>query len=185
MRVISGKLKGKKIEFLKLSSTRPLKDSVKENIFNIIIHSLKINIEINNANVLDLYSGVGSFGIECLSRGAKKVTFVEKNKNAFELLFRNVNQLSLTKSTKLINDSVQNIFNNLLRERYEIFFLDPPFMDKTFIDDLSIIFKKKFFKNNHIVIIHREKNSRDNFEELNIIFEKVYGRSKIIFGTFN
>ena len=47
---------------------------------------------------------------------------MEKNKNAFELLFRNVNQLSLTKSTKLINDSVQNIFNNLLRERYEIFF---------------------------------------------------------------
>ena len=65
------KIKRKKIEFLKLSSTRPLKDSVKENIFNIIIHSLKINIEINNANVLDLYSGVGSFGIECLSRGAK------------------------------------------------------------------------------------------------------------------
>ena len=63
MRVISGFLKGKKLDFLKSTSTRPLRDFVKENIFNIINHSNLINIKLENATILDLYSGVGSFGI--------------------------------------------------------------------------------------------------------------------------
>ena len=76
MRIISGKLKGKTILFTKSNITRPLKDSVKENIFNILLHSNLIKVDIINSNILDLYSGVGSFGIECLSRGAQNVTFV-------------------------------------------------------------------------------------------------------------
>ena len=72
MRIISGKLKGKSLSFLKNSTTRPLKDSVKENIFNILKHSNLINLKIDKANILDLYSGIGSFGLECISRGAKK-----------------------------------------------------------------------------------------------------------------
>ena len=82
MRIISGKFKGSAIDFLKNISTRPLKDSVKENLFNILIHSRKIGIDIYKSKVLDLYSGIGSFGIECISRGANKVTFVEQDKKA-------------------------------------------------------------------------------------------------------
>ena len=82
MRIISGKLKGKTISFLKSSTTRPLKDSVKESIFNIIIHSNLLNVNIRNSKILDLYSGIGSFGLECISRGAERITFVEKDKNA-------------------------------------------------------------------------------------------------------
>ena len=78
MRIISGILKGKQINFIKNLTTRPLKDSVKENIFNILKHSKKIETKIEKANILDLYSGVGSFGLECISRNSKKVTFVEK-----------------------------------------------------------------------------------------------------------
>mgnify|MGYP006448473405 FL=1 len=89
MRVISGSLKGRLIDFLKNDKTRPLKDSVKENIFNIIKHSRLINLNIENSKVLDLYSGIGSFGIECVSRGAKKVTFVERDINALKILKRN------------------------------------------------------------------------------------------------
>ena len=77
MRIVSGFLKGKKIDFLKSATTRPLRDFVKENIFNIINHSNLVNVKLEDANVLDLYSGVGSFGIECISRGSKKSTFVE------------------------------------------------------------------------------------------------------------
>ena len=76
MRIISGKLKGQTIDFLKNSTTRPLKDSVKENIFNVLKHSNLIDVKIEKANILDLYSGIGSFGLECISRGAKKVTFM-------------------------------------------------------------------------------------------------------------
>ena len=70
MRIIGGNLKGKKILNPKDKSTRPLKDLVKESIFNIIEHSKNEFINLNGAKVLDLFSGTFSFGIECISRGA-------------------------------------------------------------------------------------------------------------------
>ena len=78
MRIISGSLKGRTIKYLRNSNTRPLKDSVKENIFNILSHSNIFKTKIKDSNILDLYSGIGSFGIECISRDAQKVTFIEK-----------------------------------------------------------------------------------------------------------
>ena len=86
MRIISGNSKGKKICQPKDSYTRPLKDLTKESIFNILVHSNKFNVEIENSNVLDLFSGVGSFGLECLSRGSANLTFVENYKNVLPVL---------------------------------------------------------------------------------------------------
>ena len=184
MRIISGKLKGKSINFLKNSTTRPLKDSVKENIFNIIMHSKFFNVEIKDSYVLDLYSGVGSFGLECISRGAKKVTFVEQDKIAYETLKKNLKQLSIIDQVVLINDKVENIFNK--EEKFNIFFFDPPFADNGYIANLSLLKKNNFFKLRHIVIIHRERNNKDSLEEyLKVLLIKNYGRSKIIFGVFN
>ena len=77
MRIISGKFKGKKIFQPQDKTTRPLKDLTKESIFNLLEHSNQINVDIENANILDLFSGVGSFGLECLSRGSKFVIFYE------------------------------------------------------------------------------------------------------------
>ena len=77
MRVIGGSLKGKKLSIPLDKSTRPLRDMVRESIFNILDHSSKVSKNINNSKVLDLFSGTGSFGIECLSRGAKEVIFFE------------------------------------------------------------------------------------------------------------
>ena len=75
MRIIAGTLKGRKlIEPIDIF-TRPLKDLTKESIFNILEHSNLTPIKLKNSNVLDLFAGVGSFGIECISRGAKKVIF--------------------------------------------------------------------------------------------------------------
>ena len=64
MRIISGNYKGKKLILPKDRNTRPLKDLVKESIFNLIKHSKKIDIDIKESIVLDLFSGSGSFGIE-------------------------------------------------------------------------------------------------------------------------
>ena len=72
MRVISGSLKGKLLNFTRSKITRPLKDSVKENIFNIISHSKLTNVKIENSHILDLYSGVG-YSDECISCGAKSL----------------------------------------------------------------------------------------------------------------
>ena len=86
MRVISGNLKGKIIQNPTDKNTRPLRDMVRESIFNILDHSNKISIKMNNAKVLDLFSGTGSFGIECLSRGAAEVIFFENYFNSLKIL---------------------------------------------------------------------------------------------------
>ena len=186
MRIISGKLKGKLINYLKNKTTRPLKDSVKENIFNILEHSILVNVKIKDSFILDLYSGVGSFGIECLSRGAEKVTFIEKDKNALDILKENLIQLSVISQAKIINNKVENILNIHEKIKYDIFFFDPPFADKEFVQNLILIKKKKIYKKKHLVIIHREKNSNDNLKDIiNTLIIKNYGRSKIIFGNFN
>ena len=185
MRIISGKLKGKLINFVSNSITRPLKDSVKENIFNVLKHSNYINVKIEGANILDLYSGIGSFGIECISRGAKKITFIEKDLNCFNTLEANIKRLSISDQALAYNNKIEDVKleNNL--SRYRIFFFDPPYADKEFIKILDLIKKKKIFERNHIVIIHREKNSNDCLENLiEIKIIKKYGRSKIIFGNF-
>ena len=122
MRIISGKLKGKSINFLKNSVTRPLKDSVKENIFNVLSHSNLIDAKIENANILDLYSGVGSFGLECISRGAKKVKFIDQDKQALETLKENLIQLSIINKAEFINDHIENILIKNNKEKYDIFF---------------------------------------------------------------
>ena len=86
MRVISGFLKGKKIDFIDSPITRPLWDIVKENIFNVLLHSNLIKFNLVDSNILDLYSGIGAFGIECISRGVKNVVFIENYRNVLTVL---------------------------------------------------------------------------------------------------
>jgi len=184
MRIISGTLKGKSINFLKNKNTRPLKDSVKESIFNILNHSNLIKTDIQNANILDLYSGVGSFGIESLSRNAKRVTFIEKDINASNILKENLKKLSIFQKSKIFTDKIENVLSRL-EEKFNIFFLDPPFADENYFLNLELIKNRKIFEENHIVIIHREKRSKENFGNiLHIIETRHYGRSKVFFGKF-
>ena len=184
MRIISGTLKGKSINFLKNKNTRPLKDSVKENIFNILNHSNLIKTDIQNSNILDLYSGVGSFGIESLSRNAKRVTFIEKDINASNILKENLKKLSIFQKSKIFTDKIENVLSRL-EEKFNIFFLDPPFADENYFLNLELIKNRKIFEENHIVIIHREKRSKENFGNiLHIVETKQYARSKIFFGKF-
>ena len=186
MRIISGLLKGRPINFLRNSKTRPLKDSVRENIFNILKHSNSINVEIKNSNILDLYSGTGSFGIECISRGAEKVTFVEHDINAGNILKDNLIKLSIIKKSQIHLDKIELFLAKDINEKFHIFFFDPPFADSNFLQNLEIIKKRKIFKKDHVVVIHREEKSNDKFKDLlKIIDTKKYGRSKIFFGLFN
>ena len=185
MRVIGGKFKGKVISFLKSKTTRPLKDSVKESIFNIIVHSNLLNINLKNSNVLDLYSGIGSFGLECISRGAKKITFVENDTRVVKILKENLENFKITDNTTVVIDKIENFLKKKLLKKFEIIFLDPPFAENKYIKELKIIHEKKIYKDDHIIIIHREVKTFDNLEKIiNPLIIKKYGRSKIIFGKF-
>ena len=186
MRIIGGKLKNKKINFPKNIKTRPLKDSVRENIFNILLHSNIINITFKSVNVLDLYAGSGSFGIECLSRGASNVIFVEKDIDALLNLKKNINNINLSKNSKIISNDIDVFFNAITLEnkkKFNIIFFDPPYTDKSFINYFKVIKEKGLLDKKHILIIHREVKSNDNLERyLDIIENRIYGRSEIFFG---
>ena len=182
MRIIGGVYKGKNIFFQKVKTTRPLKDAVKENIFNIIQHSNLLKIDLKKTKVLDLYSGSGSFGLECLSRGAASVTFVERDRKVADLIKKNLINLQIDNKAEIINNEIINfIEKNILK--FDIIFFDPPFSNTSFLEELKLIKIKKMFKNKHLVIIHRENKNYEDFKNLlNILIVKKYGRSKIIFG---
>ena len=185
MRVISGSLKGRPINFLKNIDTRPLKDSVRENLFNVLYHSNLIKTKIDRSNILDLYSGIGSFGIECISRGAKKVTFIEQDINATAILKKNLINLSIIDKSKIYNQKIENVILQL-NDKFDIFFFFSPFRNFDYLQNIELIKKKKIFSKDHIVIIHREKKTHEEFGTvLRVIETKQYGRSKIIFGLFN
>ena len=183
MRIIAGDFRGKKILQPKDKFTRPLKDLTKESIFNIINHSNLININLKKSNILDLFSGVGSFGLECISRGALTVTFFENYINAIKILKLNVSSMNIQKKIKIIE---KNIFDEgsleSLNQKFEIIFIDPPFKEKKLNFLLKKIYKLKILKKNGLIIIHRHKKEEDKFpEEYKVIKEKTYGISKLIF----
>jgi len=185
MRIISGSFKGKKILLPKDKLTRPLKDLTKESIFNILKHSKLLNIELESSSVLDLFSGVGSFGLECLSRGAKNVTFLESYADVLSVLKKNINNLNQQNQTKVIEKDIfaENTLK-LLNDKFDIIFMDPPYKEKKLSFLLNVITELELLNNGGIIIIHRHKKEEDDLpKEFNLILEKNYGISKIIFGN--
>jgi len=185
MRVIGGKFKGKKLIEPKDKETRPLKDLTKESIFNIINHSNKFSIDIKKAQVLDLFSGVGSFGIECLSQGASHVTFIENYDAVLPILKKNLDNLKSEINYEIIESDILNRLEfKSLKLTYDLIFLDPPYKEKGLENILNKIIENKILNDNGVIIIHRHKKEIDTFpESFYLINEKKYGISKIIFGS--
>ena len=183
MRIISGKFKGKKILHPTDKNTRPLKDLTKESIFNIINHSKKFSINLEGSEILDLFSGTGSFGIECLSRGAKYVTFVENYERILPILKKNLDNLNSQKNYSIFEKNIVNDFNLLnLKKKFDIIFLDPPYKEKDLEKILFNIIDQKILKQDGTLIMHRHKKQNDIMPKtIKILEEKKYGISKIVF----
>ena len=187
MRIISGKSKGKKILDPKDFNTRPLKDLTKESIFNVIIHSNKFNVKLENSSVLDLFSGVGSFGLECLSRGSANITFVENYKNVLPVLKKNISNLNYQDNVTVIENNILNQLNfENFNKKFDIIFMDPPYKEKNLSKVIINIIYAKILNNNGIIILHRHKKEKDKFpKEFRVIEEKTYGISRVFFGNYN
>ena len=116
---------------LKIFLTRPLKDLTKESIFNILIHSNKFTVKLENSNVLDLFSGVGSFGLECLSRGSAYLTFVENYNNVLPLLKNNIFKLNYQGNSTILETNIMDNLNfKIFKKKFDIIFIDPPYREK-------------------------------------------------------
>jgi 16S rRNA (guanine966-N2)-methyltransferase len=187
MRIISGKFKGSKLNIPDSKYTRPLKDQAKESIFNLLTHSNKISFQFDEKNILDLYSGSGSFGLEALSRKASEVYFVEKQIETIKVLEQNIHKLKCKKKTAIFKDDVFKVIesNFFYKKEFDLIFCDPPFKDTIVEKLIDTIKNRGLLKKNGIIILHRNKNIKENLPNyFEVIEERLYGLSKIIFGSF-
>ena len=188
MRIIGGTFKGVKIFEALDKNTRPLKDLVKESILNILKYSKDSKINLNNSIILDLFSGTGSFGLECISRGAAKVYFFENYHPSLEILQKNIKKLKCEKKTIIFNENAFNFFENkeLKNEKLDLIFLDPPYKEENIKIILENVVKLKLLKESGLIVLHRHKKTKDDFGNKFTIKRSVkYGISKIIFVKIN
>jgi 16S rRNA (guanine966-N2)-methyltransferase len=121
VRIIAGKLRGKKLSFPSIPGLRPTPNRIKETLFNWLMH------DIREANCLDAFAGSGSLGLEAYSRGANKVVFIEKDVKVYQYLKKFFNTLTAP-SLVLYNKNTLNYLTES-KEIFDIIFFDPPFAE--------------------------------------------------------
>ena len=122
MRIITGTAKGKRLETLEGEATRPTSERIKEAIFS------SIQFEVENRRVLDLFAGSGQMGLEALSRGADRATFIDSSREAMEIVKKNAKTTGLDDSCHyLVSDWKNYIRKASGREKFDLVFIDPPY----------------------------------------------------------
>ena len=186
MRIISGKFKGKKLLLPKNKKTRPLKDLVKVSIFNLLDHSNIVGKKLENSSVLDLFSGSGSFGLECLSRGSKSVYFFENYSEVVKILEKNLSSFANKDNFKVFKYNCFEFFNSKKKidKKFDVVFLDPPYKEERINQLIEQILEKNILNNKSIIIIHRHKKDKIEITSKIKIFEvRNYGLSKVYFAN--
>jgi len=158
MRIIGGKYKGHPLVHFKASHIRPTTDRVKESLFNIWQGMLDDSV------VLDLFSGTGSLGLEALSRGAKQVVFVEKNRQSIDILKRNIQQLKIKDGYAIVQKDVLTFLKAYQGEPFDLVLADPPFTEKMAHEVIEGIAASKVFHQNTLMAI--ESSSHEKMEDL-------------------
>lgn len=179
MRVISGIARGTKLNSIEDLSTRPTLDRVKEALFS------KIQNNIEEANVLDLFAGSGALGIECLSRGSNKCTFCDKSFKSVQMLKQNIQRTKMEENSIIINKDYIKCLEQIKNEKFDIIFIDPPYKLDIAVDSIKRIINLKMLSKNGIIVLETDEEERDLKELENINLEvydvKKYGRVKLIF----
>ena len=183
IKIIGGNFKKTNLE-VPLNFVRPTSAIKREAIFSVLesyAHKNSINIYKDMA-ILDLFAGSGSVGLEAISRGMSVGYFVEVNKEVLEILKKNCMKICKKNQFEIINDDVKNIFNDSFNFPISLIFIDPPYK-KVDIDNIlnKLISSKIKNKNTFIVIETDKKNVLKINENLKIIQEKSYGKTKILF----
>jgi len=170
MRVIAGKYKGLKIQTINKTATSPVMSKMKESIFS------SLQFELNNAEVLDLFAGSGSLGLESLSRGAFSCVFVEISKEAVEIITENLK--SIEEDVIIENNDVLTWINQS-KNKYDLIFVDPPFEFSSMRVSLLLDSIYKNLKDTGKIIVHRHSSSdRTNIvKKLELDKEKTFGQS--------
>lgn len=171
MRVISGKLKGRKLLGYNTLGTRPTMDRVKESMF------ASIQDYIDNSVVLDLFSGTGSLGIEAISMGASKCYFVDSGKEILKYLSKNITNLDIKDKSIIINkdyrEALLYFFNNNIK--FNVLLVDAPYKMEVMNEVIDLINKYDLLYDNGILVLEYSTDKLlDNYNNLKLIKSKKY-----------
>ena len=176
IRITGGKWKGKKIFFDLSNDLRPTPDRAKETLFNWLGQNL------SEMHCLDLFSGTGALGLEAFSRGAKRITFVEKNKDYLQKIKKVYSDMSVKENCDFFcAECLDWVKNYKSKTKYDLIFIDPPF-NKNLIDDLlsSILNKDLLSKSGKIYFEYEKKLELKIPDSLSLKKEKNLGRKKYV-----
>lgn len=168
LRVVGGEFKRRKLDQPPLEITRPTKDIAKEGLFN----SLG---DIEGLSFLDCFGGSGAMGIEARSRQAKDVTIIEKSKEAYRVILKNINSIGIN-DIKVINDDFYKAIKRL-KSSFDIIFIDPPYKMEINDEFIHTLISYGLTKEDTRIIIERDTILDSNlFNEFDIK-ELKYGKS--------
>lgn len=171
MRVIAGKLKGRRLASFKAGHIRPTTDRVKETLFNIL------QFDVPGARVLDLFSGTGSLAIEAWSRGAGYVQAVENNKTSLRILSDNLRTLGLAREIKVVPQDVFELVKKYKGEPFDIVFADPPFTEKWAHDVMNALSASQVCRPGGLVVIEASSHERidEEYGEFKLLDKRDFG----------
>ena len=183
MRVIAGAGKGKTIKSVPGMSTRPTTDKVKESIFNII------GPYFEEGNVLDLFAGTGSLGIEALSRGMTSAVFVDQDKLSIETIYKNLETTNLKQFAEVYKNDYQRALKALAKREvsFDLIFLDPPYKLKKLDKIIQFIGKHNLLKETGTIVTEHDADYdfTDHLEENFVVYKQVsYGDTGITIVQF-
>lgn len=170
VRIIAGTAKGRRLDVPK-RGTRPLTGKAKEAIFS------SLAMRVPQADVLDLYAGSGSLGLEALSRGARSCRFVERDRRAAAILEGNIEAIGL--GGAVIVSSVDG-FLVTDEGSYDLVFLDPPYADRDEDIATNLVLVAERMRSDAVVVLHRRIDaSLGSVERLRVRDERRYGDARI------
>lgn len=179
MRIIAGIAGGIRLKSIKGKDVRPTLDRVKEAVFNMIAYYIE------DAEVLDLFSGFGSLGIEALSRGAAHADLVEVKGKHVNIIKENLKISKLENKASVIQNDVFDYLQNC-NKSYDLIFMDPPYKQGMTKKTLDLILKNKILKKDGLIISERSSEEKQlKFEKLKIVRERNYGNSLIYIYSFD
>ena len=176
MRVIAGRWKGSKLRAGKFEGFRPVTDRIKESVFG------TLGENVFSANVLDLFAGSGSFGIEALSRGAAMAVFVEWSSPIVQILHNNLRKIKCEPSEYeiIISDAFKVL--PALRKRqlkFDLIFVDPPFRKPVANQSLKFLSGHELLRREGVLVLrhHKSEDVVSQVDGLSLIRAKAFGDS--------
>ena len=173
MRIITGKLKGRRFNILKGLDVRPTTDRTKESLFN----KIEAYKYLDGAVILDLFGGSGNLGFEAISRGAKSVTFVERNPANVKLIEKTAAEFEIDHQIRTVVADVQSYLDGM-PVPHDFVFCDPPYNYEWMDEMIAMILEKNWLKDDGWFILEHDKYHTYK-DHPNLFFSKAYGRTTV------